>query len=176
MLLPIEFILFLLYLAYMGEKYIPPEARTDMTKQDTGNLPIEISESEVEMSAVRASGAGGQKVNKTASKIELRWDLAASDLLTDEQKTLVRERLASRINRDGVLVVQAQQERSQAQNKRLALERLNQLVNAALEVDPERVTKVKRSVKKKMDRKRLEEKKKQAEKKMRRQKISRDNW
>jgi ribosome-associated protein len=116
----------------MIDRYIPPEARGEVE-------PIVISESDVDITAIRSSGPGGQGVNKTNSKAELRWDLEGSGLLNEDQKATVREKLSTRINRDGVLVLHVQKTRSQKQNKEIALERLNELVNAALEVPKERV-------------------------------------
>ncbi len=121
----------------MRDKYTPPEARGEAES-------IVIPESEVDVTFVRSSGPGGQGVNKTNSKAELRWDLKGSGLLTEDQKALVREKLSTRINNDGVLVLHVQKTRSQIKNRGIALERLNDLVNAALEVPKERMATKKR--------------------------------
>ena len=121
----------------MRDKYVSPDVQGESES-------IVISESEVEITAARSSGPGGQGVNKTSTKVELRWDLEGSGLLDAEQKDLVREKLSTRINRQGVLVLHAQQTRSQTQNRGIALERLNTLVNGALEVPKERVATKKR--------------------------------
>lgn len=91
--------------------------------------PLHVPEDEVSLSAIRAQGAGGQNVNKVSSAIHLRFDIAASGLPVD-----VKERLLalhdSRITRDGVLVLKAQQHRTQEMNRFDALIRLHELVNS----------------------------------------------
>ncbi len=91
--------------------------------------PLHVREDEVSLSAIRAQGAGGQNVNKVSSAIHLRFDIMASSLPDD-----VKERLLalhdSRITRDGVLVLKAQQHRTQEMNRFDALIRLHELVNS----------------------------------------------
>ncbi len=91
--------------------------------------PIQILEAEVETTAIRAQGAGGQNVNKVSSAIHLRFDISGSSLPSE-----VKERLLalqdSRITREGVLVLKAQQFRTQELNRLDAYERLHALVNS----------------------------------------------
>jgi ribosome-associated protein len=91
--------------------------------------PLHVPEDEVSLSAIRAQGAGGQNVNKVSSAVHLRFDIAASSLPDD-----VKERLLalhdSRITKDGILVLKAQQHRTQEMNRFDALIRLHELVNS----------------------------------------------
>ena len=91
--------------------------------------PIVIDLAEVTLSAVRAQGAGGQNVNKVSSAIHLRFDIPASSLADDVKARLLALR-DQRITAGGVVVIKAQQHRTQELNRQDALERLHTLVNS----------------------------------------------
>ena len=91
-----------------------------------------IDEREVELTAVRAQGGGGQNVNKVSSAIHLRFDIDASSLPPDVKARLLASR-DSRISQEGVLVLKAQQHRTQEANRLAALARLQAIVDALAE-------------------------------------------
>lgn len=88
---------------------------------------------------VRASGPGGQKVNKTSSAVLLRWNVAQSTALSDEQKGLVFKKLKNRINDQGELVLKVQELRSQHQNRDRAYEMAHELIARAIKQDTKRI-------------------------------------
>jgi ribosome-associated protein len=132
---------------------------------------IAISEDELVFAASRSRGPGGQHVNTSSTRVTLRFDVSHSPNLTAEQKARILETLASRVTKDGVLLVSAQKHRSQIANRELAQERLIELLRGALRRPqprkPTRVPEVERE-------RRLEEKRRRAQTK--RDRSQRDLW
>jgi len=117
---------------------------------------------ELNFKAVRSSGAGGQHVNKTSSKVELTFNLNDSNVFDEDQKALLSSKLASRLTKDDLLIIQCDESRSQHKNKELVIERFLEIIHQALIVPKKRKrTKVPEAVRQK----RLTSKKQIAEKK-----------
>ena len=128
----------------------------------------DIPESEIEFSAIRASGPGGQNVNKVSSAIHLRFDVRSSSLPDAVKEKILRMR-DTRISTEGVIVIKAQKFRSQEKNKLESLARLDELLQKSQHVEtPRRQTRPSRS----SVRKRLEGKKKQGSVKKNRGKVN----
>ena len=105
---------------------------------------------EVSFKTSRSGGSGGQHVNKVSTKVELDFDVLESKALTEEEKALISEKLASRLTSDGILQVISQSERSQLRNKKVALEKFQELIQACFIVPKKRKpSKVPRRVKEK---------------------------
>ncbi len=102
------------------------------------NKSLAIPRSELVTKASRSSGAGGQHVNKTASRIEISWNISQSGALSDEQRQTLMARLASRLSTEGAIRVVASEMRSQRQNRDRAEARLADLVRRALVVRKKR--------------------------------------
>ena len=100
---------------------------------------LAIPEGELTFAASRAGGPGGQNVNKVATKVTLTFDVAGSPSLGEAQRMHIRERLATRITRDGVLHVVSQRHRTQGANRGAALERFIELLRDALAEEAPRV-------------------------------------
>lgn len=102
------------------------------------NDELSIPRSEIDMKATRSSGAGGQHVNKTSSRVELSWNVRTSRVLNDEQRTMLDSRLASRMSEEGAIRVIASDTRSQLRNREQAEKRLAELVARSLRVRKKR--------------------------------------
>ncbi len=123
---------------------------------------------EITFQTSRSSGPGGQNVNKVESRVELRFSIADSQLLTEEQKGRLKLKLAHRLTAEGELLLTAQEDRSQLRNKDIALRKLHELLAKSLHQDkPRKPTKPSKSA----VRKRLETKKKDGEKKANRRRV-----
>lgn len=93
---------------------------------------VVIPGTDLEMRVSRSGGPGGQGVNTTDSKVELRLDLDGTSALSEADKALVRERLGNRVTSDGVLVIQSSERRSQHKNREAAVARLQALLGDAI--------------------------------------------
>jgi ribosome-associated protein len=123
---------------------------------------------EFEFITSRSSGPGGQNVNKVNSKVELRFSVFYSQLLTQKEKETIFLKLYHHINKDGILSVTAQTDRSQLKNKEIAIQKFYQWIEIALSpVKPRRKTRPSRASKKR----RLEDKQANAQKKENRKKL-----
>jgi ribosome-associated protein len=117
---------------------------------------------EITFQTSRSSGPGGQNVNKVESRVELRWHLADSQVLSALQKQLILEKVGNQLTAEGLLLVTAQDDRSQLRNKEIALARFHELLQKSLRrPKPRRATRPSAGA----VRQRLEGKKRQGEKK-----------
>lgn len=130
-----------------------------------------IGDNELEFSFARSSGPGGQNVNKTSTKAQLRWHVMNSTALNDEEKQIVLKKLAHRLTQDGYIAIDSSEARTQLQNKERAIELLNILLAEALTPEtPRRKTRTPYSAKLK----RLDSKRKQSERKAFRKPLNLD--
>ena len=125
-------------------------------------IEIEIKPQDIELHTSRSGGAGGQNVNKVETMAEALWHVASSRFFADEEKALVQEKLANKINKEGYLSVKSSATRSQLENKQIAQTKIQELVAKSL-VKPKKRKATKPS--KEAKEKRLESKKKEGVKK-----------
>ena len=102
------------------------------------NESLSIPRTELDIRVSRSSGAGGQHVNKTSSRVEIFWNIVGSRAVSEEQRARLREKLASRLTTEGSIRVVASDMRSQSRNRELAEERLADLVRRALVIPRKR--------------------------------------
>ncbi|HUQ46622.1 MAG TPA: alternative ribosome rescue aminoacyl-tRNA hydrolase ArfB [Gemmatimonadaceae bacterium] len=130
---------------------------------------VTIPRSELDFRTSRSSGAGGQHVNKTSSRVEISWNILRSIALTDEQRELLMARLGSRVSEEGSVRVVASDTRSQLRNRQAAEQRLGDLIAKSLTVQKKRrPTRKPRAA----NEARLTEKKKHSDKKRNRQRAA----
>lgn len=100
---------------------------------------IIIPENEYTINFILSSGKGGQNINRRATKAQLKFRIADSASLTEEQKEKIRQVLKYRITKNDELILESQKERSQSQNRKDVIEKLHRLINEALEPEKERI-------------------------------------
>ena len=126
---------------------------------------LTIPVGELDFRFARAGGPGGQHVNKSSTKVELRWDVRGSAALSEGQRAMILQRLGGRIDETGLLRLSVQETRSQHRNRELAMERLAELVAGALKPQKKRrATRPSKGVKER----RLKQKRQRSETKKRR--------
>lgn len=127
---------------------------------------VTIPARDLDVRVARSSGPGGQGVNTTDSKVELRFDLEGTECMNESQKALVRRQLGNRVTADGVLILQSNEHRSQHRNREAARERMRRLISEALVPPrPRRATKPTKGAK----RRRIEAKRQRSDLKRQRQ-------
>jgi len=134
-------------------------------------LDVQNLTKELKFKAIRSGGAGGQHVNKVSSKIELTFDIDASNELSEGQKELILKNLSSRLTKENVLILFCDESRSQHKNKEIAIERFLEIIKKGLK-KPKLRKKTKPS--RASIKKRLANKKKLGEKKISRKKTDLD--
>lgn len=131
-------------------------------------MDINKLQKELKFRTSRSSGSGGQHVNKVSTKVELIFDLTHSEILTAEEKSLLKAALKNRLTKDGLLIISSQASRSQVRNRKKALEKFEWLIAEGLIPEKERkeVTPLQSDRKKRLKIKRQHAEKKSARKKV----------
>jgi len=110
-------------------------------------MEVQKITTELTFKAVRSSGAGGQNVNKVSSKVVLTFDLVNSQSLSDDEKTVLSEKLKTKLTSEGILILNCDEDRSQLKNKEIVTKRFLKLIQNALIIPKKRkATKIPRSV------------------------------
>jgi ribosome-associated protein len=139
-----------------------------ITMSELTSFNVQQLHQEVEFTTSRSSGPGGQNVNKVNSKVTLKFDVIKSQLLTQDQRELILEKLNSKLTTDGVLLLSSQEKRTQLQNKEATLEKFDKIIAKVFEKRKKRKpTKPSKS----SVQKRINEKQQHSEKKQWRQKL-----
>ena len=134
-------------------------------------MDFQIPDAELSFRATRSGGPGGQHVNQSSTRVEVRWQVTTSPSLTEPQRERLLEKLSSRIDSRGFIRIVAEERRSQLRNREAAVQRLNELVRTALKKPkPRKKTKPSAAAK----RKRLEAKRKRSIQKQQRRPVERD--
>jgi len=129
-------------------------------------MQITIPEKEIKIKFIRASGPGGQNVNRRATKVQIHWNIIKSKALTEKQRFLICKNLKNLITKTGEIIIEDETTRSQAQNREIVIEKLHKIINNALKKKKKRIpTKPSKKVKERI----LEAKKKHSQKKKERQ-------
>ncbi|MEX2233245.1 MAG: alternative ribosome rescue aminoacyl-tRNA hydrolase ArfB [Cyclobacteriaceae bacterium] len=131
-------------------------------------ITADLLGNELVFTTSRSSGPGGQNVNKVNSKVTLQWDVGKSAVTTPEEKNVLLQKLSSRLTREGILMLSAQDSRSQIQNKEAVIEKFGKILAKAFE--KKKVRKATRPSKRAVQN-RIKKKKEQSEKKQWRRKM-----